>query len=494
IPADVIYLDIHYMDGYRVFTWDRDRFPDPAGMLRELHTLGFKVVTIIDPGVKADTAYGVAREGVASGHFVRYPDGALYVGSVWPGPAYFPDFSRAATRRWWGDKLRVMATTGVDGFWNDMNEPAVWGKAFPVEIQMDDHGRGSSFKRMHNLYGLLMAKATYEALREGRPEARPFVLTRAGFAGTQRFSAVWTGDNVPSWEHLELGIRMMLGLGLSGMPFVGTDVGGFAGAPSPELFARWIQVGAFSPLFRTHAAAGTPRREPWSFGEEIEAVSRSAITLRYRLLPYFYTLFHEAHTSGAPILRPLFWHYPADSNAYDRRYQHEFLVGADLLVVPVTRDGQRLKEVYFPAGRWLDLHTERVYEGPSTTVVPAPLEQIPMFLREGAILPSQEPMQYVGEQDGGTLTLDVFPGTAPCAQTLYEDDGETFGYETGGFRETHFTCGQQSGTTWVEREVTHAGFPARSPARMLEVRIHESGRVKSVRVQESGSRQRIVVK
>jgi len=523
IPADVIYLDIDYMDGYRVFTWDPQRFPDPAGMLRQLDSLGFKIVTIVDPGVKADTAYAVAREGLAGRHFVRYPDGAPFIGSVWPGPAYFPDFTRAATRAWWGKRLDSFADLGVAGFWNDMNEPAVWGKAFPVEVEVDDGGRRSTFKKVHNLYALRMAQATYESLRARQPARRPFVLTRAGFSGTQTFGAVWTGDNVASWDHLELGILMMLGLGLSGVPFVGTDVGGFVGAPSPELFARWLEVGVFSPLFRTHATAESPRKEPWSFGEDVEAISREAIELRYRLLPYLYTLFREAHTSGAPILRPLFWHYPSDSSAYDRRYQHEFLVGADLLVAPVTRDGQRLQQVYLPAGRWLDMHSERVYAGPGAIVVPAPLEQVPMFLRESAMLPGQEPVQYIGERAPEAPTLDVFPGAAPCELRLYEDDGETFAYERGGFRETRFTCGEKNGATWVERAVTHAGYPASSESPLLVIRLHAveraphrvrvdgrdlrpagaagtqgytydaRGRVVTVRVRETGPRQRVTI-
>jgi alpha-glucosidase len=485
-------------------------------MLRKLDSLGFKIVTIIDPGVKVDTAYALARDGLAGGHFLRYPDGAPYVGAVWPGPAYFPDFSQAATRGWWGRQIDGLADQGVDGFWNDMNEPAVWGKAFPTEV---------TGKEMHNLYGHLMARATYESLRARRPERRPFVLTRAGFAGTQAYSAVWTGDNVASWEHLELGIRMLLGLGLSGAPFVGTDVGGFTGSPSPELFARWMQLGTFSPLFRTHAAAGKPDQEPWSFGADVEAICRDAITLRYRLMPYLYTLFRDAQTSGAPILRPLFWHYPNDSSAYDHRYQHEFLVGPALLVAPVTRPGQRLQEVYLPTGHWLDLHSEQVYEGPGSVVVPAPLEQVPMFLREGGLLPGQEPVQFVGDPTPRAATLDVFPGAGPCELRLYEDDGETFAYERGEFRETQLTCGRRAGTMWVERAVTHAGYAAPDSAESptLVVRFHAEGRpprraavngkplppgtnerfegytydaaarVVTVRLRESGLRQHIVV-
>jgi alpha-glucosidase len=438
IPADVIYLDIHYMDGYRVFTWDKKRFPDPAGMLQQLQQMGFKVVTIIDPGVKADSNYSVTREGIAGEHFVKYPDDEIYIGEVWPGPSFFPDFSRPETRRWWGQELAGMLDTGIDGFWNDMNEPAVWGRAFPLEVLMDDKGRTSSQKKMHNLYGFLMSQAAFESFRTHRPNQRPFLVTRAGFAGEQRFTAVWTGDNVASEDHLELGIRMMLGLGLSGIPFVGTDVGGFIGTPSPELFARWIQVGAFSPFFRTHTHHNSRDQEPWSFGEELEEISRKFVSLRYQLLPYLYNLFWEASESGTPILRPMFWYYQDDPVVYDHAYQHQFFVGEKLLVAPVTREKQYLKKVYLPAGKWLELNTEKVYQGAGTVVVEAPLDRIPMFLRDGGILPRQEAMQYVGEKASDVLMLDIF-----CADNYgnllhYEDDGETFNHKRGEYRLTQF--------------------------------------------------------
>ncbi|HEX7049214.1 MAG TPA: glycoside hydrolase family 31 protein [Longimicrobiales bacterium] len=474
IPADVIYLDVHYMDGYRVFTWDPERFPDPADLLATLDSMGFKVVTIIDPGVKADSAYAIAREGLDGGHFVRYPDGEVYIGSVWPGKSYFPDFSRPETQEWWGGHVAEMAALGVDGFWNDMNEPAVWGKAFPLEVLMEDGGLESSQKKMHNLYGFLMAQATYRGLRRADPDRRPFILTRAGFAGGQRYAAVWTGDNVASWDHLALGIRMMLGLGLSGVPFVGTDVGGFVGSPAPELFARWIQVGVFSPFFRTHTAANTPAQEPWSFGEYVEDIARESITLRYRLLPYLYTLFREANRTGSPILRPLFWHYQADPAVYRPEYQHQFLVGAHLLVAPVIREGQRRQEVYLPAGRWLDLHTERVYEGGQAVVVDAPLERVPMFLAAGGILPTQEPVQYVGERASRTLFLDIFPAPWTQGFDLYEDDGVSYDHEHGEYRVTRFEAVQGAEGITILRELRHDGYDPGD--RTVELRVHAVGR------------------
>jgi alpha-glucosidase len=464
IPADVIYLDIHYMDDYRVFTWHPERFPDPEGLLAELQALGFKVVLIVDPGVKQEEGYAVAEEGLAGDHFVRYPDGEVYVGSVWPGRSYFPDFTRPATRAWWGTHLERLLDEGVDGIWNDMNEPAVWGKAFPVEVESE----AGSFKRVRNLYGLYMAQGTYDALADARPAGRPFVLTRAGFAGIQRYAAVWTGDNVASWEHLELGIRMLLGLGLSGVPFVGADVGGFEGGPTPELFARWIQAGAFNPFFRGHTAHDTPPQEPWAFGEEVEAIAREAIELRYRLLPYFYTLFRESSRTGAPILRPLFWHHQADTVAYEPDYQHQFLVGERLLVAPVTREGAREQEVYLPEGRWLDLATGEVYDGRQAVTVDAPLDRVPMLLAAGGIVPFQEVVQHVGQTTprGGAadpsaskLTLEVFPADSGAFE-LYEDDGSSFAYRDGDYRTTRFAVTPEGSSIELVREVTHDGWTA----------------------------------
>jgi alpha-glucosidase len=478
IPADVIYLDIHYMDEYRVFTWHPERFPDPEGLLAELQGMGFKVVVIIDPGVKQEAGYAIADEGLDGDHFVRYPDGEVYVGSVWPGRSYFPDFSRRPTRAWWGGHLDRLLDQGVDGIWNDMNEPAVWGKAFPVEVESE----AGSFKRVRNLYGFFMAQGTYEELVAARPEERPFILTRAGFAGIQRYAAVWTGDNVSSWEHLELGIRMLIGLGLSGVPFVGTDVGGFIGGPTPELFARWVEVGALTPFFRGHAAHDSPPQEPWEFGEEVEEISRQAIELRYRMLPYLYTLFRESSLTGAPILRPLFWHHQADTAAYEPDYQHQFLLGEKLLVAPVTREGAREQEVYLPGGRWVDLATEEVYAGGQAVTVDAPLDRIPMFLAEGGILPTREVAQYVGEPgaagapDGGAaraapsrLTLEVYPAASDSFE-LYEDDGSSLEYRDGAYRTTRLSVTPTANGLEMIREVTHGGHQA--PDRVLEVRFH----------------------
>ncbi|NUM37038.1 MAG: glycoside hydrolase family 31 protein, partial [Candidatus Brocadiae bacterium] len=430
IPADVIYLDIHYMDGYRVFTWDKERFSDPKGLLKKLQDMGFKTVVIIDPGVKVDSDYKVAKEGLEGNHFVRYPDGELYIGEVWPGRCYFPDFSQKSTREWWGKYFKDLMDVGINGFWNDMNEPAVWGREFPEEVIFHDEGKKSSQKKMHNLYGLLMAKACYEGVKELQPQKRPFVITRAGFSGEQRYTSVWTGDNQATAEQLAMGIRMLQGLGLSGIPFIGTDVGGFGGTPTHELFARWMAASVFVPFFRTHTHYGSSDQEPWSFGENIEEISRSFIEMRYRVIPYLYSLFWESHQTGYPIIRPMFWYHQEDRMVYNHEHQEQFYVGSHILLAPVVQMSQDYKRVYLPEGKWLDYNTHKVYEGGQTIFVDAPLHTFPMFLKEGAILPFGETMQYVGEKQNTRLQLEIFPSSR-SEYRFYEDDGESFEYEKG---------------------------------------------------------------
>ena len=458
IPADVIYLDIHYMDGYRVFTWDKNRFPDPAGMLERLRKMGFRVVVIIDPGVKADSSYFVAKQGIAGNHFLKYPDGEVFRGEVWPGVSYFPDFSRAATVKWWGGLFAGLLGEGIAGFWNDMNEPAVWGRAFPEEVIFDDDGLHSSQKKMHNLYGFLMAKAAYEGNRSLRPNQRPFIITRAGFAGEQRFTTVWTGDNVASEEHLALGIRMLQGLGLSGVSFAGMDVGGFIGHPRPELFARWMQVGSVTPFFRTHTHYGSEDQEPWSFGEEIEKINRKTLRWRYRLIPYLYSLLWESHRSGAPIVRPMFWQFQQDERCYGWDTQQQFLLGRNVLIAPVTRENQYLRKLYLPEGKWIDLAQNKVYNGPADIIVDAPLEELPVFLKAGGILPLwNEMVQWSSQKAMEKLTLLVFPRDSGSV-ALYEDDGETMDYLRGKYRLSRFTILPLHDGFQVKREIIHNEF------------------------------------
>lgn len=408
IPLDAIHIDIHYMDGYRVFTWNAERFPDPARLVRELHDLGVRAVVILDPGVKVDPGYRIYDELVGRGFACMNPDGTPWLGDVWPGDCVFPDFSNPKARRWWGDQLAMFVDAGIDGIWVDMNEPSSnWCGTIPDEVRQD----GGTHGEVHNAYGHGMAQAACEGLQRLRPEVRPFVLTRSGYAGTQRYAATWTGDNRSTWTHLRLAVRSCLGLSLSCYPFCGSDVGGFHGRCEPELFARWTQLGAFSPFFRTHYAGPlTPgRQEPWSFGPEVEAVAREAIELRQLLLPYTYTAFWRHRQTGLPVMRALALGWQEDPGSL--ACEDEFLWGDSLLVAPVLRKGARRRRVYLPAGGWYDFWSGAPVSGSRYVVADAPLERIPIYVRAGTVLPL----------DNGELR--VYPGEG--RSWLYEDEGET---------------------------------------------------------------------
>jgi len=434
IPLDVVHFDIDYMRGYRDFTWDSRRFPDPKGLVSALGEQGVRVVTIIDPGVKAELGQGyrAADDGAAQGVFLTNPDGSLLEAYCWPDAAFFPDFTRASVRRWWGERHREShIETGVAGIWNDMNEPATFDRPFSTGLSKQKplplatpHGEGeerTTHAEVHNLYGHLMGRATFEGLRSQRPEQRPWVLTRSAFVGTQAYAAAWMGDNSSWWEHLELSLHQLPSMGLSGQPFVGVDIGGFFEAPSPELYARWIELGTFYPFMRTHTCAGTPPQEPWSFGPEVEAIARQAIRLRYRLLPYFYTLAHEAHRDGTPWLRPLLYDFPHDLEAVAS--DDQLMIGPHLLLAPVYQPGRTHRQVYLPEGAWYDFWTGATYSA-GHHLVAAPLGRPPLFVRGGAALP-------LGNVRGSTmlplseLSWRLYPGVGEW--TILEDAGDGWG-------------------------------------------------------------------
>ena len=436
IPCDVIYLDIHYMDGYRVFTWNNERFPNPGQMISDLKKEGFKIIPITDPGIKTDPNYFAAKEGLEKNLFAKYPDGIPYQGEVWPSWAYFPDFTKNETRAWWGEKLSAMLNQGVEGFWNDMNEPSTWGQAFPDIVQFDDNGFKSDHKKIHNVYALSMAQATREGLRK-YSNKRHFILTRAGFAGIQRYSAVWTGDNASTEEHLKLACTMPQNLGLSGVPFVGSDVGGFIGEPSNEMYIRWIQLGAFTPFFRGHSAIDTKAREPFAFNEYVEEIARQTIQLRYKLLPFWYNEFYFSSQTGLPIMRPMFLNFEKDENCYSLKAQLQYMVGENLLVAPVVTSTDRVKKLYLPEGKWYDWNNNKTVTGGQWLVIEAPMNRIPIYIKEGGMIPMQEIQNYVGEKKIEELELLIFP-SKKSEYTFYEDDGQSYNYETGEYSLTNF--------------------------------------------------------
>ena len=442
IPFDAIHCDIDYMEGYRVFTFNGQRFPDPKALCRYLESIHVKPVCIVDPGVKHDPGYFVYDEGEERGYFAKNPDGSTYIGKVWPGASVFPDFSKAEVRQWWADKISILTDAGIRGIWNDMNEPANFTGQLPDDVQFE----GGSHLEMHNVFGHLMAQATHEGLlkHDGR---RPFILTRACCAGSQRYCSAWTGDNHSMWDHIRLSLVQMMNLGLSGMYMTGADVGGFGSDCTPELLVRWTQAGSLSPFFRNHYASGVRRQEPWAFGEETLDLVRKAIALRYHLLPYLYDLAHE----DLPMLRPLVMEYPDDPNVAN--ICDQFLLGDALMAAPVIQPGTFARSVYLPKGVWYDYYTGKRYVGGKYILAEAPMDKLPLFARAGAVIPvaagNPECVEDITE-----VVLEVFPGKGSF--THYTDDGESMDYASG---KIHTLNIKVSGKT-VTQTVIQNGYEA----------------------------------
>ena len=431
IPCDVLYLDIHYMDEYKVFTWNKNRFPDPKSFIDRLSEMGFKVVIIQDPGIKVEEGYAACHSGLEEDIYVKFPDGAPYVGEAWPGRCYFPDFTAEKARSWWKNKMKDHIDEGVGGFWNDMNEPAVWGKNFPDFTVFNYQGQNTSHLNAHNVYGMQMVRATYEAQKEYRPALRPFVLTRAAFAGTQRYAWKWTGDNISNEEHLMLGQRLINSLSLSGFSFCGNDVGGFIGECRPELFMRWIAVGAFNPFFRGHSMINSRDHEPWSFGEETEEVSRNFITLRYKLMPYLYTAFYQAVVNDLPVNRPMALKYFNDERAFGATYGHQFFCGDSILVCPVLPE-QSFGRVWLPDGDYYEMFTnKKMQEGEH--IIELHKHRIPVFVKAGAVLLSMKPVPFLKNLHESSFQIHLYKGSQPAEGIFYIDEGEGYGYTKGDY-------------------------------------------------------------
>lgn len=445
IPADVIYLDIHYMDKFKIFSWDQSRFPEPKKMMDELKSMGFHTAVILDPGIKTEKGYKPYDDGIARDVFVKYPDKTNYTAEVWPGWCHFPDFTKPSVRTWWGDQFKGYVDAGVEGFWNDMNEPSSWGQSTPDLIEFDFDGHKATHRTARNVYGLTMARSTFEGTKKLLEGKRPFVLTRSGYSGIQRYSAVWTGDNVGTDEHMLLGVRLVNSMGLTGIPVTGMDVGGFTGGGSEKLFARWVTIGAFSPFFRIHANANTREQEPWSNGESVESIAKDFVSLRYKLMPYLYSTFFEASVTGVPVNRSLVLEHPHEALIYDARYQNQFMFGPSILVAPgeSTKD---LYKVFLPEGDWYDLYSDRPLKGPRELIAEASVDHLPLFVKGGSIIPVQSVVQHLLQSPSDTLELHVFGGSEASTFTYYEDDGLTYAYQHGDLykREMKFDPKKQS--------------------------------------------------
>jgi alpha-glucosidase len=458
IPCDAIYLDIDYMDGFRCFTWNYDHFPDPKKLIDDLADKGLKTVVMIDPGIKEDPDYGVYREGLEKDMFLRTADGDVAKGPVWPGFCAFPDYSRPDVREWWGDLYAdLYRNLGVAGFWNDMNEPAVFHirhKTLPDHVMHHMDGAPASHRLGHNVYGLLMTRASWDGLLRLQPDRRPYLLTRASFSGGQRYAAVWTGDNLSDWEHLQIANVQCQRLSMSGFSFCGTDIGGFAGLATGELYVRWLQLGVFHPLMRVHSMGGhaagdaavieeaqladpalhTSDQEPWSFGEKWTALAKKAIELRYALLPCLYTAMWQHSSTGMPVLRHLACADQSDPKLWEN--ERDFLFGEHLLVSPVTQPKIHRQMVYLPRGQWYYFWTGQPFSGEIfVNLMP---DQIPFFVREGACLPVYPVRQWTGEKPVDELTLYVYYKNGAETSQLYEDAGEGYDYREGAFSLKHF--------------------------------------------------------
>ncbi|WP_097901444.1 glycoside hydrolase family 31 protein [Streptomyces sp. b94] len=392
LPLSVLHLDIDHYDGHRVFTVDPGRFPGLPALAKELRADGVRLVSIVDPAVKAEPGGAVFEAGRAvgaRGAYVRDARGRVVVGEVWPGACVYPDFTDPLVRDWWGSLYEERLAQGFSGVWHDMNEPvsfAAFGDpSLPRSARHVLEGAGGDHREAHNVYALAMARAGYEGLLRWRPEERPFLFSRSGWAGMQRYGGTWSGDVSTGWPGLRASLSLVVGLGLCGVPYSGPDVGGFDGFPSPELYLRWFQLGAYLPLFRTHAAIDAGRREPWEFGPEVLEHARAALVERERLHPYFVSLSQVARLTGAPYVRPVWWGAPGDRAL--RECEDAFLLGDALLVAPVLEPGVRRRAVRLPRGRWYDTATGRAYEGPGQVLLDAPLSGVPVLARAGAVIP-----------------------------------------------------------------------------------------------------------
>jgi len=478
IPCDVIWYDIDYYDTFRVFTFNKVYFPDPKALNADLLKDGFHNVWMINPGIKAETGPGITKifdSGNEQDVWVKGADAKTYRGEVWPGWCVFPDYTDPRVRAWWGPFYRDFMAQGITGVWNDMNEPAIFNVKSktmpednrhqgdpalltPVGSPQSERAEGDH-ARYHNVYGMLMVKGTREGIAAANPEKRPFVLSRANYIGGHRYAATWTGDNSADWFHLEASIPMVLNVGLSGQPFIGPDIGGFAGNGDGKLFARWMGFGALLPFSRGHTGKENIDKEPWAFGPEVEATCREALKRRYRLMPYLYTLFQEASVNGLPVARPTFFADPKDPAL--RSEDDSFLLGEHLLVVAQVLP-DRSRAPVMPRGTWREIEA-------------SPDPDLPrLFVRGGSILPTGPDINHTGEKPLDPLTLVVcLDKDGKAAGTLYEDAGDGFGYEKGEYLLSRYVA-EKSGNT-VTVSLAGSDGKMKRADRELVVRVLQDG-------------------
>lgn len=464
IPSDVIWMDIDYMNGYRIFTFNPDGFSNPLRLNDYLHQQDFKTVYMIDPGVKVEEGYFVDDQGTAGDYWVKDKNGQVFEGNVWPGACHFPDFTRPEVRSWWATLYKDFMATGVDGVWNDMNEPAIFGQPENTMPRDNRHLGGEGVTagphlRFHNVYGMNMVRASRQGLLLANPQKRPFILSRSNFLGGQRYAATWTGDNLSHPDHLKLSVPMSLTLGLSGQPFNGPDIGGFCENSNGQLVAEWTALGVYFPFVRNHNTKGTVAQEPWAFTPEVLDACRTAINRRYRLMPYIYTLFREASTTGMPVMRPLFMADSKDLNL--RSEDRSFLLGGDLMIRP-----QWAEHTAMPQQEWQCLELEETADS----------YQCELRQRPGSVIPLANLAQSTATLRTDSLTLLVcVDGEGKAVGQLYEDEGDGFGYREGRYRQTTIEATLRKKQLQVTLRQTDGQLPA--VARTLRIGFVAKGRV-----------------
>lgn len=435
LPIDVIHLDIDYMRGYRDFTWDTTKYANPKQFVAKMRKRGIRLVPILDAGVKKDdNGYQIYEEGLKKGYFVKNPDGTVYLGRVWPGKAAFPDFGQPKVRAWWAKHIKFFADLNVGGIWNDMNEPASFDGELPNDLIFSNDNKKSTHAKMHNVFGQLQAQASYDGMRTATGK-RPFIITRAAYAGVQKYSTVWTGDNQSIWSNLQLSIPQLTSLGLSGIAIAGTDIGGFQKDTTPELLIRWLEASLFAPLFRNHAEMGTRYQEPWQFNRLTLDIYRNYLNLRYRFVPFLYDQFRHETKFGLPVMRPLVLNYDQDPNV--RQVNDEYMVGTSILVAPIVNQGTTQRLVYLPAGKWIDFWNNVEYSGQQTIIVDAPLERLPLFIKADTILPWGNKVKHISDKPEKVMTFRLFGEHGTYKH--YQDDGLDFNYQNGEYNQYAIT-------------------------------------------------------
>lgn len=432
IPLDGIVLDADYLVEYEPFRINTKRFPDMKGMASRLSNMGIELTASVNPGIKIDTTYAAYHDGLKQDVFLRYTDGELYKADIWPNMNYYPDFTNPKSRMWWADQMKVYQDVGINGYWNDMNEPAIGGQAMPDNVVFDYDGRKSTPLESHNLYGFQMARSSFESFQKYGGNKRPFVMTRSGFAGIQRYATVWSGDNQAKDEHILLGVLLNNQMGLSGIPFVGPDLGGYIGEATKEMYTRWVEVGVFSPYLRNHRGQYQMANEPWAYGEEAEAISKTYIEFRYQMMPYLYAKFYESSKTGLPIAKSLCIDYPFDNKVYSLNYQYQFTFGDAFLISPLTSK-EKSKTVYFPKGQWYDIFTDEKIAGDQELLKDFPIYKLPLYVKASSIVPLQSITQSAKDKPTDTLFLHIYNGENKNDFVYYEDDGVTLDYQKNNF-------------------------------------------------------------